>query len=739
MTGSSPLHGVRVLERTTSIAGQSAGMLLADLGADVLRMADADDVERTGLPGWLCWNRGKRIVAADSDLEPLLQRADVLLTDAVPGEAGAPPDHSATAPALNVVWMPPIAVHGRWSTLPHDDLLLDAIGGFAAYHPATDERPVASVVPTRQLIQGALAAGAALIALIARRRDGWGRTAIVTGLHAEAGTLCTLAARSIDGPPVLSAGKLLPGPPNFRLYRAGDGRWFFLAALSPDLFIKALEALDRLDILVRDDIAGEFLNIMRHEVSVAVGAELDEVFARAPVEEWVQRLGAAGVPVAPVSDPAEWLQSDVIAHACPPLARAHPDVGEVLMPGTPFSLSVDTAGAGPLPLAGAPDDAAAAWTDVDPLPRPAGSPPGPDDRPLGGLRVIDLATFLAGPFVSTLLAASGADVVKIEPATGDPYSVFTTAYAIVHEHKERMRLDLRDAGARAAFLQIVGRADVVVDNLLPASLERLGLGPAVFEAANPNLVRCSLTAYGQTGPKADFPGFDPIMQTLSGLVAVQGGPDRPVASAAPAHDVATGCLAAVATLAALYAREHRGHGQRVFTSLAAGSTFLQSAELTTYPGRPARPIGGTDHPGPSSWKRFYRATDRWLAVSASTTEQRQALLAVLGRPDLDHVEDAKRAAELAVVIEGRGSAEWLALLGAAGVPACPAIARGELDEPFLVENHYSHVVDTPHVGRLEIVSGFTDWSHLERRPPFTVEQLASDPATVLGRWSERES
>jgi crotonobetainyl-CoA:carnitine CoA-transferase CaiB-like acyl-CoA transferase len=104
------------------------------------------------------------------------------------------------------------------------------------------------------------------------------------------------------------------------------------------------------------------------------------------------------------------------------------------------------------------------------------------------------------------------------------------------------------------------------------------------------------------------------MQTLSGLVKIQGGDGRPIATAAPAHDVATGCLATVGTLAALRARRRRGYGQRVFTSLAAASTYLQSAELTSYRDRPQRRVGGPDFPGPCAFQRFYRAADRASAA-----------------------------------------------------------------------------------------------------------------------------
>jgi crotonobetainyl-CoA:carnitine CoA-transferase CaiB-like acyl-CoA transferase len=737
--GDPPLATVKVLEITTSSAGQVAGMLLADLGADVVRVAGAECLRSIDLPGWLCWNRGKTLVTDSSSLvESLLPRSDILFVDASRKNLIAAGLDAASvrarAPSVVDVWMPSIAPSGRWSELPHDQLLLDAIGGFAAHHPATEERPVASVVPTRHLVQGALAAVAALSGLLARDRDGWGRSATVSGLHAEAATLNTLIARSIDGPPLLASGKFLPGSPNFRMYQGGDGRWFFLAALSPDLFIRALEVIDRLDILADPEIEGEFLNILRPGVGISVGAQLQAALSQHSTDEWLIRFAAAGVPAAPLSDPDAWLQGDVIAHASPPARRQHPELGEVVMPGSPLKLELNPPGVGD--LAAPAECRPAIWVDVEPRPRPRGQPPGPNDRPLAGLQVIDLATFLAGPFVSTLLAYHGAEVIKVESPHGDPYSVFSAPYSIINEHKTHLKADLNEPAARALFLNLVGKADVVVDNLLTSSLARLDLGPERFGVANPNLVRCSVTAFGSDGPYAELPGFDPIMQTLSGLAAVQGGSGSPVATTAPVHDIAMGCVGALGTLAALWVRRHHGYGQRVFTSLAAISTYLQSGELTTYVGRPERAVGGVDFSGPSFWQRFYRAADRWIAVSATNEKQRTAFLEVLRQPELDLLDDGSCADVIAAIIEQRSSEEWVKSLASVGVPSCHAINRVELDDPVLVEHRYSHVVDTPHVGQIEIVSGYTDWDHVDRRPPLAVEHRRDEWEAALQRWSQ---
>ena len=242
-------------------------------------------------------------------------------------------------------------------------------------------------------------------------------------------------------------------------------------------------------------------------------------------------------------------------------------------------------------------------------------------------------------------------------------------------------------------------------------MSRLGLGDGVLAAAFPRLVRCSVSAYGRTGPFADLPGFDPVMQARSGMMLAQGGAGDPVASVAPVHDVGTAALATLGILAALFARARTGRGQHVTASLAGSSVFLQSGELTTFAGRPAAKAGGVDFPGPSAVRRYYRASDGWLAVAATTAAQVAGLLSAVGHPEWGALDDAARSGRAPERRAGeRPVDDWVTELAARGVPACRVLPRaGELADPFLVANEFSHVVADPVVGKLRIVRGFSDW------------------------------
>jgi len=438
-----PFTGVRVLELSCGAAGRTAGMLLADFGADVVRAISPDDSVGVWDAGQLCWDRSKTLVCGgpwarrpEAWVRRLVERADVVLSDARPAalrSAGmTAQDLLPVTPGLIHAWLAPVARHGRWCDLPDDPLLLHAVGGFAAYHPAVQDRPIASVVPLVHYVHGALGAAAVASAIWARLNGGGGQSVVVTGLQAMGAVLGTMTVEGLDVPEVFSPGKALRGAPNLRLYRAQDGTWVFVAALSPELFFRALEVLGRMDVLARPDVAGEFSSILVPEVGAAVGEELQRTFSERPAREWIDRFRGADVPTAAVSTRQEWMDSDVVQANGVRLELDHPELGLVVLPGIPVRLSATPGSVAHLPSSDqtvAPDEV---WADA-----PSGaylatvragssrSLDGVDgtDRelPLAGLRIVDISTFLAAPLGSAILADFGAEVVKVEPPVGESH------------------------------------------------------------------------------------------------------------------------------------------------------------------------------------------------------------------------------------------------------------------------------------------------------------------------------
>jgi crotonobetainyl-CoA:carnitine CoA-transferase CaiB-like acyl-CoA transferase len=721
VTRTGPFTGVRVLEASGTRAGRIAGMLLADLGAEVVRAVTAP-VPAGGPPdpGELCWDRGKRVVrVASRRLAGIAADADVVLVDRSPEglrSAGLDADAlTAAVPGLIHVWMPPYAPRGRWSELEEDPLLLAAVGGIAGHHPALTDRPVAPVVATTTYIHGAMGAAAVAAGLVGRRRSGGGHAAVVSGLHAAAAQLATMAVEGLDQP-VFSPGRAVCGTPCWRIYRCADDRWLFLAALTPALFLRALDALDRMEIMVLPQVAGEFSNILAEDVAGrAVARELEAVFASRSSGHWLEVLAEAGVPCAPVQSRDEWIDGEIVTANDGTVVREHPELGPVTMPGIPVTLSATPGSVGGFPtVEELPEDATGSLWSTPCATRGPVASAGRPRLPLEGVKVIDAATFLAAPFAVTLLADHGADVVKVEPVTADPYRAYPVSFLAVNQRKRGLALDLSRPGGREALLALVRGADILVENFRPGRLERLGLAADRLRRERPGLVHCSVSAYGHAGRYAEAPGFDPVFQCLSGLAAAQGGDGEPVVTAMPAHDTCTGVLAALGALAALYVREETGRGQRVRASLAASSTFLQSAEFTLYHGRPEPITGGPDFPGPHPGHRYHACSDGWLAVAATTPVRMTALLEALGIDDAERIEEALRH---------RTVEDAVALLADHGVPACRVAEReGYLHDPFLVENGFSHVVEHGTFGRIRVVRGYADWG--------------TDDGRAAARWLE---
>ncbi len=721
-----PLNGIRVLEVSTTRAARIAGQLLADLGADVVRAVDVlPDPAIPANPGEVWWDRGKRLVPLGSEeIRNAIGGADVLFVDHTPTGLTAShlraEDIQARNPGLTHVWMPPYAASGRWAELDEDPLLLDAVGGVAGRYPCVEDRPVAPVVATTSLLHGALGAGAAVAGLVGRTRTGAGHTAVVSGVHAAATQMATMMIEGVDQP-VFSPGRSVRSLPFWRMYQASDGQWFFLATLTPDLFFRALDALDRMDILVLPEVGGEFTNLMvvGSPGVQAVEHELESLFATEPCSHWISTFAAADVPCAPVRTRAEWAVSDIVAANHGMTTIEHDVLGEVTMPDVPIAFSrsrVQTPRAAVVERSRTPEIWPRRTRTMD-----AADPSG--QRPLEGIRVIDAATFLAAPLVASLLADHGAEVIKVEPRDGDPYRAFTLSFISVNQYKRGVVLDLGTDPGRETLLDLVRRADVLVENLRPGRLDKLGVGPEVLRRERPELVQCTVSAYGRAGAYATAPGFDPVFQSLSGMAAAQGGDSQPLAAPMPAHDTCTGALGALGVLAALYERGTTGVGQQVWASLASTSIFLQGSELTGYAGRPEPQRGGVDYPGPAEGHRFYACTDGWMAVAAVGTDRTTTLLRVLGIGDLTDIESA---------LATHTVEEALVLLSEHGVPACRVLEQqGALEDPFLQENRFSHVVTDPQFGRLRMARTFVEWGNDDKDFPGRSFTVGEDTREVL--------
>jgi len=317
---------------------------------------------------------------------------------------------------------------------------------------------------------------------------------------------------------------------------------------------------------------------------------------------------------------------------------------------------------------------------------------------LDGILVADFSRVLAGPLCTMTLGDLGADVVKVErPDGGDDtrewgppwHEEGATYYLGLNRNKRSVRLDLKDPGDLGLAKRLAARADVVVESFRPGTIDRLGLGYDDVASGNPGVVYCSISAFGTGERAAALPGYDLLLQAMSGLMSVTGETDgRPLKVGAALIDMICGLFAANGILAALHARSRTGAGQRVHVSLMdsalaallnQGSGFLNAGVV---PGRL-----GNRHPSITPYETF-RAADGDFAVACGNDALFRRLCAAIGRPELaaDERYADNRArlehrdaltADLEAAFAGADAAEWVARLGEAGVPAGPINDIGE--------------------------------------------------------------
>jgi crotonobetainyl-CoA:carnitine CoA-transferase CaiB-like acyl-CoA transferase len=311
---------------------------------------------------------------------------------------------------------------------------------------------------------------------------------------------------------------------------------------------------------------------------------------------------------------------------------------------------------------------------------------------LDDILVADFSRVLAGPLCTMTLGDLGADVVKIErPDGGDDtrewgppwHAEGATYYLGLNRNKRSVTLDLKEPGDLELAQRLAGRADVVVESFRPGTIERLGLGYEAVSAGNAGVVYCSISAFGTGERAATLPGYDLLLQAMSGLMSVTGETDgRPLKVGSALIDMVCGLFAANAILAALHARSRTGAGQRVHVSLMdsalaallnQGSGYLNAGVV---PGRL-----GNRHPSITPYETF-RAADGDFAVACGNDALFRRLCGAIGRSELAdderYIDNRARlehrdalTADLEAAFAEADAAEWVARLGEAGVPAGP--------------------------------------------------------------------
>jgi formyl-CoA transferase len=371
-----------------------------------------------------------------------------------------------------------------------------------------------------------------------------------------------------------------------------------------------------------------------------------------------------------------------------------------------------------------------------------------------GVRVLDLTNVLAGPFATLHLALLGAEVIKIEkPGSGDPArkrgtltelneQSMGTSFLAQNSNKKSVTLNTKSAEGKEIFKQLVKTADVLVENFRPGVMDRLGLGYDILKEINPGLIYCAISGFGQTGPDANKPAYDQIIQGLSGEMAVNGDERlNPLRAGFPVCDTVSGLNGAFAIMAALYHRERTAEGQFIDIAMLDSIMPLMgwvAANLLIGDREPV-PMGNDNFTvAPSG---VFRTGDGLINIAANKQEQWESVCDVLGLPELKtderfekreiRTQNRKQLTPLLEVkLVDRGTSDWVELLNANGVPSGAILSlRDALQQPQIKHRQTLKDVAVDGIGTIPL---FTLTAKFDQTPG----QITSPPPRLSAHTAE---
>lgn len=379
--------------------------------------------------------------------------------------------------------------------------------------------------------------------------------------------------------------------------------------------------------------------------------------------------------------------------------------------------------------------------------------------PLTGVTVIDLSHVYNGPYATFLMAMAGAQVIKVEPHSGEhlrsrgDMGGAALPFAMLNSNKQAVTLNLKSEAGRTLLCDMVAKADVLVENFAPGVMDRLGVGAAVLQRINPRLVYASSSGYGKTGPYRDYPAMDLVMQAMSGVMDVTGFPDQPPVKSGPAVcDFSAGVHLYGAVMTALFERERTGLGRvvevamqdAIYASLAS-NIGMYHASKGTGPSRTGNRHGGL---GISPYN-VYPTQDGFVVLNAPGDHHFRAILTTMGRDELigderyaTRTARVQRMYEVDALIEAwtsqHSKADVAQAMLAAGVPCAPVRGLGEV---MLDENMHARGslqwIDHPELGRVVLPHSPMRYEGSAMVALQPAHALGADADAVYGDWLGR--
>ncbi len=790
------LNGVRVLDLSWGISGPMATMILADHGADVVKIEPPGGDPFRGQLAYRTWQRGKRSAVLDlrdpADLEAfkaLAAHADVLVESFAPGVTKDLGIDYETLSALNPrLIYASITAYGRdneHSGRPGYDLLVAARTGLnwehrgwregSVLHMARQPDPLPDFEVPYDILQGpprpgpmttagpsaSLGAFYAAItainaALVSRETSGRGQW-VETSLLQGAGASANSAWMRAENPYAESYNTWIKCSRSAKgHFQCKDGRWVHQWVMNPRFVLGASDGdtINHSPDLTAQNDPNRFSTSLDEIVVIAHYAPiLAERMTKFGADDWLSAAAAADVPMQEVRSPEAALADPLLlADGCV-RELVDPELGAIRQVGVVIDLDkTPSRPGGAAPAVG--QHTAEIRAEAEALKtRPAATaPPAAATRaaPLAGVRVLDLGLAVAGPYAGQVLSDLGADVIKIN-AFHDYYFHKNHLAFACNRGKRSLCVDLKAPQGMEVFRALVKTADVVLTNMRYPAAQRLGVDHESLKAIRPDLIYCHMRGH-ERGPRESLPANDQTGACLAGLEYEDGGMadgGKPLWSLTAFGDTGNGFLAANGILKALYHRKRTGEGQFV-------SSAIINAQLLNTSHVIGRPDGsGFDRPrldamqtGMAALYSLYETADGWIAIAAMTQAHWDALVGALGAPALREpgfadtagrrVNDKALRAALALAFRARPAADWRDRLDAAGVPAevsDPTFGVRLHDIPWYRERGWTVSYRQHLVGQLDQWGQIFDFSETPspvQGPPLVMGEFTEAILTELG-------
>jgi len=691
-----PLAGLRVLDFSRMLSGPMAGMVLADMGAHVIRVEDLEgsDVTRHNPPYlngeshyFISLNRNKESLALDlkkpEALEialRLVEQSDVVIENFRPGVADRLGLGHAALSKLNpsLVYCS-VSGFGQTGPLKYKtayDLVIQAVTGAMAVTGEAGRPPTKMGLPLADELSAMFAAINILAGIERRERTGQGSYLDVSMFDVGVSLLGYMGTVYFaTGEQAARLGSAHQTIYPYNAFPTRDG-YIVVASFTQAFWRKFALAIGRPD-LPEDARFASFAG--RNSARKDLGAILEPILLTRTTAEWMKLLDEHDVPNGPVNSLADAIEMPQTKARGMVVEIDHPTAGRLRTLGTPFHFQfedqaafVPTFTAPPVvgqhtrcilrDLLGYDEQRIAALAESKVVrvsevsgttrgkareyknPPVAASAPVPHKgAPLEGVRVLDLTRMFAGPFGTLILADLGAEIIKIEePRIGDPtrknipfVNGESTYFMAVNRGKKSMAMDLKTPDGRQTFLDLVAQSDVVIENYRPGVMDRLGLSYEKLREGNPHIVLCSISGFGQNGPLRDKISFDLVNQAMAGTMAITGEEGRPpVRIGLPAGDLNGGIFGSLAILAALYGRRRTGLGAHIDLGLHDMLVALLGymAQLYFTTGESAGPVGSGHHH--IAPYRAFEASDGDLVIAAFSQQFWVKFAGAIGQPEL---------------------------------------------------------------------------------------------------------